>query len=738
MLHHKPYYFFLAIVMLFFSTETHSQAPFQNKDKTRTQSRGIPAYPGLIAYQQSDGSTLDIFLTGDAVLNRAETTDGYTLLRNMDGTAHYAMLNEEGDLVCSGITSHNPAYRTTEEKAFVETLEKHLSYSSKQKFKKAQQHLLFSDKSSKEPGVMPSTGNPQIPVLLVNFSDASNTFSASQMSQPFTQSGYNGVGCIQEYFQECSDNQLNLQFSFTGWQSLPQTHDYYGIDSNWGQCAYDAIALMDPYINYSQYDNDGDGIVEAVSIIHQGSGEEASWDTTDIWSHMWTLAEAGYTEAQRTFDGVEINTYTMQPEDDAMGNLNEIGIMCHEIGHLIGAPDFYDTDNTAPDYRGTGFWDLMADGLWNGNPYGRSPAHPNLFAKIHYYGWLNPVELTSPLTVSFLPTPWENQAYYVTTSTANEYFLLENKLQSGFDSGLPGQGMLIYHVDQDYIDNHFSNNDINASSHLGLKIMDAGNNGSIDDDDCPFPGSSVNTVFTDASSPSSLSWSGNPTNKPITNISTVNVVCIAFDFMGGSGCVPPPAQCKNLSATSITDTSISLQWTRGAMCDQNLLVLAKASNPITSPPVAGMPYTASSVFGVGNGPDAETHAVFFGDDTTLTVSELSPGTEYHFSLHEAFASTYCYRLPGLTGSFTTTGTTSAYQDCSTKITLFPVASSDKIRVNYPSELNSVTYRITDSRGSTIEKGFLSTSLSISHLRPGLYILQVRIQGKLIRKKFIRL
>jgi len=164
---------------------------------------------------------------------------------------------------------------------------------------------------------------------------------------------------------------------------------------------------------------------------------------------------------------------------------------------LLGAPDFYDTDYTNPDYRGTGFWDLQADGSWNGTPMGSQPAHPNIFTKIYYYNWLTATELNSPITINTMPTDIGQQAYYFTTTNTNEYFLIENRQQIGFNASVPGFELLIYHVDQDCIDAHFEDNDINATAHMGLYIKDAGNNGNIDDDDCPFPGSSNNTNFTD-------------------------------------------------------------------------------------------------------------------------------------------------------------------------------------------------------------------------------------------------
>ncbi|MDA3820424.1 MAG: M6 family metalloprotease domain-containing protein [Candidatus Delongbacteria bacterium] len=697
--------------------------------------QGIPAYPGIINYTQPDGSIVDLFHFGDALVNWAQTRDGYTALKNQNGWACYAMKNHEGNMVCSDQPAHNPDHRSQSDVIFLRHIKKELRFSPEQVSRIKSQHPLSAKKNHRMPGSLPTTGTQSIPVVLVNYSDTSNVFSAAQMTQPFQQSNYGGTGCIQEYFNEVSFGQLNLQFSFSNWLSLPQTHDYYGIDANYGQFAWDAINAADPSVDFSQYDNDGDGIVEAVSIIHQGSGEEASYDTTDIWSHTWTLEEAGYSQAQRMFDGVEVNTYTVQAEDDAMGNLNQIGIMCHEIGHLLGAPDFYDTDYTAPDYRGTGFWDIQGDGSWNGTPMGSQPAHPNVFTKIYYYNWMEADELNSPVTVNMLPTMQEQQAYYFTTTTSNEYFLIENKMHNGFDAGLPGQGLLIYHVDQDYIDNHFNSNDINATSHLGLKIMDAGNNGNIDDDDCPFPGSSINQNFTDASTPSSLSWLGNPTNKPVTSI-TSNYSMVSFDFMGGSGCVPPPLQCDSLAATSITDNSISLQWARGL--GEKVLVLAKESTDITTEPQSNMPYIANAEFGLGEGPDPETFAVFYGDDDQCTITGLNPGTSYYFSLHEAYMTNDCYRLPGLKGSFMTTGSSKiSDHNKSVDFDVYCDNRSETLLLHYTDNLEGAEVEIRDVYGHLLKQCHIKSQISTAGFAHGFYILQLSNKKHYITKTFVK-
>ena len=126
----------------------------------------------------------------------------------------------------------------------------------------------------------------------------------------------------------------------------------------------------------------------------------------------------------------------------------------------------------------------------------------------------------------------------------NEFFLLENRQLVGFDAHVPGHGLLIYHADGTYINNHDGSNDINVGSHQGLFPMSAvattangvslASANKINVTGCPWPGTSSKTSFTDATTPNSKSWAGANTAKPITNISeNTTLKTISFDFMGG-------------------------------------------------------------------------------------------------------------------------------------------------------------------------------------------------------------
>ncbi|MBP8790887.1 MAG: M6 family metalloprotease domain-containing protein, partial [Breznakibacter sp.] len=213
-------------------------------------------------------------------------------------------------------------------------------------------------------------------------------------------------------------------------------------------------------------------------------------------------------------------SYTIQPEIMAgRGNtaMSTIGVMCHEFGHNLGAPDYYDTSETGNN-EGTGQWDLMASGSWNGNS-GDRPAHHNAYQKSEY-GWLTLKGLADNNAVVLKPVVDEPDAYKINTSTVGEFFVLENRQRKGvFDAALPGSGMIVYHVDENFIRQKYNDNEINVGWHQGLyPIVASGAMSNPNTSACPFPGSKAVTSFTDDTSPSALSWSGERTLRPLTNI----------------------------------------------------------------------------------------------------------------------------------------------------------------------------------------------------------------------------
>ncbi len=480
----------------------------------------IPADPRLIDYQQEDGSTIQIYNRGDERLHWAESLDGYTLL-NKNGNKVYAIKDQDGDLVPSDVIAHEIEDRRANEVEFLSNIPKGLLYSE-------MQSNLASQVRNTRMGGFPTTGTNDMLLILANFNDTYTTYSQSNFNNLMNQSNYSGHGSFKDYYFEASYGQLTVNTTVVGWVEVANNHDYYGPQSRWAEFVRDACQAADSQVDFSQFDNDGDGDVDGIAVIHQGRGQESTSDESDIWSHNFSLVSGGIT---LNLDGVQIKDYTCQPEK-AYWSMAGIGVICHEFGHNLGTADFYDTDyQTGGNQDGTGEWDIMGSGAYNGG--GDVPAHHNMYSKI-FFGWVEPIELEYDGQFTLENSIENPVAYYFTTATENEYFLLDNVQDIGFASETPGHGLLIYHVDGDWVDDNFYSNSINTTSHQGLYIV--ASNGSLNTGNAPYP-SPGHTDFTDTSYPAITPWEDHEVGKGLTNITESNNV-ITFDFFNNSAYVP--------------------------------------------------------------------------------------------------------------------------------------------------------------------------------------------------------
>ena len=623
----------------------------------------VTAYPKPIQYKQADGTILTILLKGDEFVHWATTLDGYTIMTNANQTYEYANIDKKGYMTFSGIQANNPKERSILEINFLNSINPGIFFSDKQ-LQEIKDKCPIKPSYGAKIGGFPTTGTRKLIMILANFSNTTTTYTQAQFNNYMNQVNYNGTGSFRDFFIEASYGQLTVNTTVTTWVTLPNTHDYYGPQAKWGEFAYASCVAANPIVDFSQFDNDGDGNVDGIAIIHQGRGQEESGSTSDIWSHSWDLSSAGYSVAQRTMDGVKVYAYTTMPETSASG-MGTIGVMCHEFGHNLGAPDFYDTNyGTNGQYDGTGDWDLQASGSWNGAA-GTKPAQPNAYTKCYIYGWATPALLSTAQTVTVNNSSAQNTSsfYRYNTPTSNEYFLIENRQKTGFDVGLPGHGMIIYHVDGTYITAHSNANDINVGSHQGLFPMSAVSTtangvmtgaGAVSTSGCPWPGTGNKTTFTDATTPNSKSWANANTGFPLINIAE-NSGVVTFCFISCTPtCTPPTNQANTFTSSSILDNSMTIGWNRGN--GTSVLVVARQGSAVNLEPVNGTSYTANATFGSGNQIGTGNFVVYKGTGNSVNVTGLLPGTTYYYAIYEFFTADNCFKTPGLTGNATTTGT----------------------------------------------------------------------------------
>ncbi len=266
------------------------------------------------------------------------------------------------------------------------------------------------------------------------------------------------TGSVREYYQEASYGQFNLDGETVGIYEADNSASYYANDKygfgaypkNAARLAEEAIDAAEASgINFSDYDNNGDGEVDAIFIIHAGQGAEQSGKSSHLWSHRGRISSNG--GKARNYDGVRIDNYVMGPELSGSSSIATIGVLAHEFGHILGLPDLYDLDQTS---LGMGRWDIMSYGAWNNG--GKTPAHFSAWSKAKL-GWITPTVITEDQLGKSISPLYENpEAYKIWANgvPSDEYFLIANRQKVGFDSYLPGAGLVVLHVDESQSNNN--------------------------------------------------------------------------------------------------------------------------------------------------------------------------------------------------------------------------------------------------------------------------------------------
>lgn len=268
-------------------------------------------------------------------------------------------------------------------------------------------------------------------------------------------SGNNFRGSIKDYFKAQSHGLFELDFDVAGICQLQHTYAYYGKNSNdndvrAGQMVAEACLWAHEHgTDFSKYDWDGDGEVDQVFVLYAGHGE-ASYDKDPdtIWPHMHYLSASDYGKAL-SLDGVTVDTYACSSELNGDGNLDGIGTFCHEFSHCMGFRDLYDTSYAG--WFGMGDFDLMCSGSYNGDS--KCPAGYSAYEKAEC-GWLTLKDMTDieqeTSIVGVQPMSADGDAYIIKNKGhEDEYYILENRQKTGWDSYLPASGLMITHVDYD-------------------------------------------------------------------------------------------------------------------------------------------------------------------------------------------------------------------------------------------------------------------------------------------------
>lgn len=297
-------------------------------------------------------------------------------------------------------------------------------------------------------------------IILVQFTDSKfksghDVALYKRIANEANYSGNNFRGSIKDYFKAQSHGLFELDFDVAGICQLQHTYAYYGKNSNdndvrAGQMVAEACLWAHEHgTDFSKYDWDGDGEVDQVFVLYAGHGE-ASYDKDPdtIWPHMHYLSASDYGKSL-SLDGVTVDTYACSSELNGDGNLDGIGTFCHEFSHCMGFPDLYDTSYAG--WFGMGDFDLMCSGSYNGDS--KCPAGYSAYEKAEC-GWLTLKDMTNieqeTSIVGVQPMSADGDAYIIKNKGhEDEYYILENRQKTGWDSYLPASGLMITHVDYD-------------------------------------------------------------------------------------------------------------------------------------------------------------------------------------------------------------------------------------------------------------------------------------------------
>ena len=509
--------------------------------------------------RQPDGTLFQARLWGDEFAHGWETLEGYSILRS-EPSGHwvYAKRDPSGRLAATGpvVVRDSP----------LGVVPKH---------ERPSQAIVKEAITARAPGPGAQAGPPQsgavnIPVLLIEFPDKGNIKTAADFQSNLFGGGATGPGDLKDYYKEISYNGLTLSSGPGGipnWVTANNNRSYYNTYDRVRGLVTEAIQKADAAgFNFAPYDNDSDGSVDAVVVVYAGCGPDVGAWCADpppdaMWPHQWTLA------APVTVDGKQASVYTIQPELLWSTTIRTIGVFAHELGHTFGLPDLYDTvpGGTSSDAEGIGHWGLMGTGSWTSNnpgtENGESPAHMSAWEK-WFMGWVSPILLQGSTNNSSISQVETTSTVYQLLSNPNgvdwrfgssgtgEYFLVENRQQTGFDQGLDGCGLLIWHVDESRPGDNTANGD---ETHKLVDLEDADGLNDLDnmtnrgDAGDPYRGSSNNTTFSDASTPSSNLYSGVASGASVSDISAGCTNPMTADLSAPSGGTTTRVSVPNLA-----------------------------------------------------------------------------------------------------------------------------------------------------------------------------------------------
>lgn len=505
-----------------------------------------PFHGKIFTFTQPDGTRIRVRGFGDQHHAVFETLDGYTLVRNpASGFFEVAQLSADrtrlepaggprGNLDGARVAAR-PGLRVAREAARALGIEGARRFGGRRCDERREQRktLMRAARSLGGPLLAP----PQRPTVgdfvglcvLIDFADEPATIARGEVESFCNRPGYTGFGnngSVFDYFSENSIGRLRYTNIVTQYCRARQPKSYYTDPGmQMGVRARELIVEALTHLKANGFDfstltADGGGYVYAMNVYY--AGEVVNNWNEGLWPHAWHLASR-----VPLVPGKDAYDYQFT----AMGGELALGTFCHENGHMLcDYPDLYDYGYES---SGVGTFCLMCGG---GSADERNPAHVSAYLK-RLSGWARNVTAIQHDQQLALPAGQNDFALFA--RTASEYFLLEHRRRSGRDASLPGEGVAIWHVDEDGSNN---NEQRTPTQHYELSLEQAdglfqleqlrGHAGDAGDLFGP-----VTTRFADTTTPDSKWWDGTASNLEVDQISVAGTTAVFRTrlFPGGGG-----------------------------------------------------------------------------------------------------------------------------------------------------------------------------------------------------------
>jgi M6 family metalloprotease-like protein len=680
----------------------------------------VPANSDPVTVIQPNGDEITLIMRGDEFINWAETLDGYTLLVNSENYWCYAQLNSSGDLEPSSYIAADFLYRTQEVTAWLHQIDKKLFYSKEQVSYYMQLREMVDAEYAKN--MIEPKGERKLLVILMNFTDRTFIKTAEDFDMLLNQINYKesgNWGSMRDFYLETSYNKFEVQCTVIGPYTTPGPMSVY--KDNGTLFAKTAIkAAYEDGFNLAPFAVNNE--IPSFYAIYAGY-DHSQGCSTCIHAH------AGYILPAVTYNGIKISRYACSSElrNNSGTTLSSVAVFCHEFGHSLGAPDYYDIDyEENGQYDGTGKWDLMGEGTnINVTCTGCIPPTHNPRSKIYTYNWAQVIELDYPQKVTIPAGRIYPNAYFRITgpvmSINQQYLLIENKIKEGFDTGIPGQNLLIYKCTESYESSATYKQNTTSwqrfypiSANATIDVPEAGTNkksqyGNIGNTSCTWPGTNNKTTFDDETIPGMITWAKVPYNKPITNI-TVHGDYITFDFMGGgekSNCHVFLPAYKGCVASAMPGSTSPVEKGNSFSFKVDLLPHFFASEiKVTVNHNALIP--SGNVYTISNILEDQIVRIEIKDLTYNSVKDITDGAEDKIIV---------YPNP-TTGKLTIDMFDIRYEICD--IVIYDVFGRTQKIENHLSQIGK----------SQIE-------INISHLPTGIYFLRIQTDAGMITKKVVK-